>query len=429
MNPFWTVSLFWIGAVVCVVVALALVLPALLRNRKAQTQAGRREVNIAVYRDQLKELEADRANGLIPEAQFQSAKLELEARLADDALAPDAAPAPGGAGGRRLGYALAAILPAAAFGLYFWLGNPASLIDIASGKATAQVAMAGAAGGDHDILSMIQQVEERTRSNPDDGPAWAILAKTYAAVEHWPDALRAYEQAIKLLPEEPSVMTGYAEALAITNNRVLQGRPMELVLQALEKDPDDIKGLELAGINAFQEQNFAVAGYYFKRLHRLLPPESPYAMDVLEAQKEAERLAHSAATGLDNLANPPPPADAKPPVAGAASVEGSVEIAPALKSRLVAGDTVFLFARPGTSGAPVAAIRSTGGSLPLQFKLDDSMAMNPGNVLSQHREVMLVARVSKSGNPIAQPGDLEGKLGGVKVGSTGVKLVIDQVVP
>jgi cytochrome c-type biogenesis protein CcmH len=77
----------------------------------------------------------------------------------------------------------------------------------------------------------------------------------------------------------------------------------------------------------------------------------------------------------------------------------------------------------------VAAIRSNAGSLPLVFNLDDSMAMNPGNVLSSHKEVMLVARVSKSGNPIAQPGDMEGKISGVKVGSTGVKLLIDQVVP
>ena len=430
MNPFWTVSLFWIGAVVCVVIALALVLPALLRARSASGKAGRRDINIAVYRDQLRELEADRANGLLPEAQFQTAKLELEARLADDALAPEAAPEPVSSGSRRLGYALAAIIPVAAFGMYFWLGNPTSLIDIASGKATAPTAMAAAGGGDHDIMAMIQQVEERTRTNPDDVEAWALLAKTYAAVEHWPEALKAFEQAFKLAPDQPSVMTGYAEALAITNNRVLQGRPMELVLQALEKDPDDMKGLELAGINAFQEQNFAVAGFYFKRLHRLLPPESPYAMDVLEAQKEAERLAHAAATGLDNLANvPPPPADAGPAAGGPSSVEGSVEIAPALKSKVAAGDTVFLFARPGTSGAPVAAIRSTGGSLPLQFKLDDGMAMNPGNVLSQHEEVVLVARVSKSGNPIAQPGDLEGRVTGVKVGANGVKVVIDKVLP
>jgi cytochrome c-type biogenesis protein CcmH len=428
MNPFWTVSLFWIGAVVCVVIALALVLPALLRARSGPGKAGRRDINIAVYRDQLKELEADRANGLLPEAQFQTAKLELEARLADDALAPDAAPEPVSGGSRRLGYALAAILPAAAFGLYFWLGNPTSLIDIASGAAAAPTVAADAAGG-HDFMKMIQEVEERTRTNPEDGEAWAMLAKTYAVMERWPEAAQAFEKAAALKPQDASVLSGQAEALAIVNNRVLAGKPMELVQRALELDANDMKALELAGIHAFQEKNFAQAAVLFKRLHQQVPPDSPYAQDILAAQQEAERLVQAGLTGLDDLGRPPPPQDAAPAAGGPSSVEGSVEIAPALKSKVAAGDTVFLFARPGTSGAPVAAIRSTGGSLPLQFKLDDSMAMNPGNVLSQHKEVVLVARVSKSGNPIAQPGDLEGRVSGVKVGANGVKVVIDKVVP
>jgi len=309
------------------------------------------------------------------------------------------------------------------------LGNPESLMVIADTQTGPTQAAMGGAPGDHDFMQMIQQVEEKTRANPDDGEAWGMLAKTYAAMEQWPQALQAYEKAIKLLPDSPSIMTGYAEALAITNNRVLKGRPMELVLAALEADPDDIKGLELGGINAFQEENFAQAAYYFKRLHKLLPPESPYAQDVLEASKEAERLAHTGATGLDDLSNPPPVADSKPAAVEGGSIVGSVDIAPALKSKVSSNDTVFLFARPGTSGAPVAAVRSTAGSLPLEFSLDDSMAMNPGNVLSRHKEVVLVARVSKSGNPIGQPGDFEGRISSVKVGATGVKLVIDQVLP
>ncbi|MFO7543678.1 MAG: c-type cytochrome biogenesis protein CcmI [Thiobacillus sp.] len=429
MNPFWTVSLFWIGAVVCVVIALAFVLPALLRSKAAAGKADRREINIAVYRDQMKELEADRVNGLVSEEQFQTAKLELEGRLADDALTLDTTPEPGRVGSRKLGYTLAAIIPVAAFGLYFVMGNPESLMAIADTQTGPTQAAMGNAPDDHDFMQMIQQVEEKTRTNPDDGEAWGMLAKTYGAMEQWPQALQAYEKAVKLLPGLPSLMTGYAEALAITNNRVLKGRPMELVLTALEADPDDIKGLELAGINAFQEENFAQAGYYFKRLHKLLPPESPYAQDILEARKEAERLAHAAATGLDNLANPPPAADSKSAAVEGARIVGSVDIAPALKSKLSSNDTVFLFARPGTSGAPVAAVRSTAGKLPLEFSLNDSMAMNPGNVLSQHKEVVLVARVSKSGNPIGQTGDLEGRISSVKVGATGVKLVIDQVLP
>lgn len=430
MNPFWTVSLFWAAAAACVAVALVFILPALMRARAVAGKASRRDVNIAVYRDQMKEIETDRGNGLLAEAQYQTAKLELETRLADDALTlPADAPEAARTGSRKLGYALAGILPAAAFGLYFLLGTPTALIAIANAQPDpAHAAAAGAQGG-HDIMKLIQQVEAKTKANPNDGEAWAILAKTYAAVDHWPEALHAYEKAFKLLPEKPSVLSGYAEALAVSNNHQLKGRPMELVLQALEKDPDDIKGLQMAGIGAFQDQGYAKAAFYFKRLHALLPPESPYAQDVLEARKEAERLAQRGRTGLDDLSNPPPASDKNAAKAAGATIKGSIDIAPALKSQLGATDVLFLFARPGQDGAPVAAIRANAGKFPLEFELNDSMAMNPGNTLSRHPQVILVARVSKSGNPMAQSGDLEGTVANVKVGATGVKIVIEQVRP
>jgi cytochrome c-type biogenesis protein CcmH len=430
MNPFWTVSLFWIAVVICIGVALAFVLPPLLRTRTAPGKAARRDVNIAVYRDQMKEIEADRSNGMLTDAQFQVARQELEARLADDALSLDDTPEPGQVGSRKLGYGLAAVLPVAALGLYFWMGQPASLIEIANAQSgPAMAAVPGAAPGEHDFMKLIRKVEEKTQSNPDDGEAWAMLAKSYAATERWPEALQAFEKAIKLLPQDASVLSGYAEALAITNNRVLTGRSMALVQQALEIDPEDIKGLELAGIHAYQEQNFVQASNYFKRLHQLLPPESPYAQDILAAQNETERLAQIGMTGLDNLAAPAPAEVKAASVAQGAAIKGSIDIAPALKSRLADTDVLFLFARPGQSGPPVAAIRASAGQLPLEFELDDSTAMTAGNTLSQHKQVMLVARVSKSGNPMAQPGDLEGTVANVKVGATGVKILIDQARP
>jgi cytochrome c-type biogenesis protein CcmH len=428
MNPFWTVSLFWIAVVVCILIALAFVLPPLLRTRNAAGKAVRRDVNIAVYRDQLQELEADRANGMITDAQFQIARQELEARLADDALGQDEPPEPGQTGSRKLGYSLAAVLPVAALGLYFWLGQPASLIEIADAQSGPAHSAMAAAPGEHDFMELIRKVEEKTQANPDDGEAWAMLARAYAAMERWPEALQAYDKAIKLLPQDASVLSGYAEALAITNNRVLTDRSMALIRKALEIDPEDIKALEMAGIQAYQVQDFVQASHYFKRLHQLLPPESPYAQDILAAQKETERLAQTGMTGLDNLAKPPS-ADVKTTAVASAAIKGSIDIAPALKSRLADTDVLFLFARPGQSGPPVAAIRASASQLPLEFELDDSTAMNPGNTLSQHKQVMLVARVSRSGNPMAQPGDLEGIVANVKVGDSGVKIMIDQTRP
>jgi cytochrome c-type biogenesis protein CcmH len=421
------------ATVVCIALALAFVLPTLLRARTAAGKAARRDVNIAVYRDQMTEIEADLVNGLTSEAQFQTARLELEARLADDALALGDTPEPGRVGSRKLGYTLGAVLPAAAFGLYFWLGSPLSLIAIAdtqSGPAHAAMAAApDATPGEHDFVELIRKVEEKAQASPDDGGAWAMLARTYAAMERWPEALQAYEKVIRLLPQDAAVLSGYAEALAIANNRVLAGRPMALVRKALEIDPADMKGLELAGVHAYQTQNFAKASNYFKHLHQLLPPESPYALEILAAQKETERLAQAGMVGLDNRASPQPADGKTASIAAGAAIKGSIDVAPALKSRLAATDVLFLFARPGQSGPPVAAMRASASQLPLEFELDDSMAMTPGNSLAQHSQVMLVARVSRSGNPMAQPGDLEGTVANVKVGANGVNIMIDRTRP
>jgi cytochrome c-type biogenesis protein CcmH len=411
--------IFWIVAAALVAVALAFLLPPLLRSKQAAALAGRRSINIAVYRDQMKEMEADLRNGLLSAEQFDTAKLELEARLAQDAIdsADDAQPVR--RGGRVLGFSLAGLLPIAAFGIYLTLGNPDAI------NAEARGTDANVAQGGHDLREMLKKIEAKAQAEPNNAEAWAMLAKTYGAMDRWPDALKAYERAVTLSPKVPAVMTGYAEALAIANNRALAGKPMELVLKALEIDPNDSKGLELAAIANFQDKNYAQAAYYFKHLLKQLPPESPYAQDITNAMQEANRLAHGGAEQLDNLGEA---GKAKPAAAGAgASIRGKVDIAPAIKAKVNPQDVIFLFARPSASGAPVAALRATAGKFPIDFELTDAMAMTPDNRLSNFKEVTLTVRVSKSGDVKGAPGDLEGSLANVKVGAKDVSLVIDKV--
>ena len=209
-------------------------------------------------------------------------------------------------------------------------------------------------------------------------------------------------------------------------NRVLEGKPMELVQKALEKDPNDIKGLELSAIGNYQQRNYAKAIYFFKQLYKQLPPESPYAQDVLAAQQEAEGMIKSTLSGMDDLSAQG--TDQTKDGAGA-TISGVVDIAPALKAKVSDKDVVFLFARGGTSGAPVAAIRGPANAFPLEFELNDSLAMNPESRLSKFKEVTLIARVAKSGDVKGAPGDLEGSIKMVKVGAKDVKLLIDSVRP
>lgn len=413
MNSFWSVTLFWAAAAAAVALALAFVLPFLMRSSTVERrQAARRDINLAVYRDQMKDLNNELSNTQLTPEQFLASKLELETRAAEDALAQEervAAPV----ASRRLGFALALVLPVAAIGLYAWLGNPNALTAMAGGQPNAELS---AQPTEADLLQMIERMEARAQANPNDADIWEAMITANAMVGRWPEALKAAEKSLALSPNKPAVMTAYAEALAMSTDMVMAGEPIAMVNKALQADPNDPKGLELAGIHAFQNEQYAEAVAFLDRLQRLMPPDTFYAQEILRMRNEAQRLA-----GLSNG-----PAG---PAASAASVGGSVEVAPALKAQLNAQSTIYLIARAGEGGPPVAAARVALGAFPFQFRLDDSMAMSPDNTLSKHKEVVLLARISASGNPIAQPGDMEGRLVGVAVGSQDVKLVIDRVLP
>lgn len=414
MSSNW---LFLAIAALFVAAALALVLYPLFRRKPAAARAGRRSINIAVYRDQLKEMETDRANGLIGAEQFETAKIELEARLAQDAVeAEDTQPV--SKGGRILGGALAVAIPIAAFALYFTFGSPQALQGVTSaGQPTPR-----------DIQAMLQAAEDKVKANPNDTQTWVMLARAYGVLERWPDAIRAYENLTRLAPGEAAVWSHYGEALALSNGKNLDGKPMELIRKALAIDPKDVKALELSGIYAFQHKDYKAAVKNWQQVVDQSPPGEQYTQEMQSALAQARQLAGEAPAGgskLDNLSS----ADSgNPPAATGKGVTGTVELAANLKGKAAPGDTVFLFARDSQAGGPpLAALRMAAGGLPGQFDLNDSEAMMPGSSLSAHATVTLTARISKTGNATPQPGDLEGEVRDVKVGSSGVKVVIDKV--
>mgnify|MGYP001027168190 FL=1 len=416
MNVLSGSILFWALAALACTVALALVLPGLMR-RRAQPGMAQRAANVDVYRDQLRELEAEHAQGRLDADEFAAARRELAARLAGDALDP-AVPAdapPAAASRRGLGYGLALAFPLAALGLYFVFGTPAAL------TARPAAHPAGMAGAGHDFGALVERVERKVEANPDDAEAWVMLAKSYGVMQRWGEAARAYEKAAVLLPGDAAVLSGHAEALALGNAGRVDDAAMVWVRRALAADPNDMKGLELAGFRALDDRDYARAHDYFSRLHAQLPPELPYAQDILGVREEAARLAGLAPETIVM----PAPADRE----AAAQIAGKVDIAPGLRAQLRADDVLFVFARAAAGGPPVAAIRARAGDLPLAFTLDDSAAMNPGNVLSAHERVNLVARISKSGGPIAASGDLEGELPDVKIGTRNAVILIERVRP
>jgi cytochrome c-type biogenesis protein CcmH len=407
--------IFWGIAAVFVIVALALVLPPLMRRKPAPVKVGRRSINIAVYRDQMKEMEVDRTNGLITDEQFANASSELEARLAQDAVETLDGQLTSKSN-KTLGIVLAVLIPVAAVGLYRQIGTPQAVMP--------QSMMAGqTAGTSPDIQAMLKSAEDKVKANPDDAQTWTMLARAYSVLEKWPDAIRAFENLVRLTPNDASVWSHYGEALALSENRNLEGKPMEMVRKALELDPKEIKALELSGIYAYQHKDYAGAVKNWQQVVELSPPGEEYTKDMQGALDKAKEMAGegSSKPALDNLSG----------FSGAASgkdLTGTVSISAKLKNTIASNDAVFVFARAsGTGGQPLAVIRLDASTLPAAFKLDDSQAMAPGSALSTQKSVDLVARISKSGNAAPSPGDLEGSLKAVKVGTSGINLVIDHV--
>lgn len=430
MSNFWTISLFWALLLLFIAVALAFVLPPLLRRdiRPGQiAQVDRKEVNVAIYYDQLAELKADLDNGELDAAQYEDARREIEKRLSED-VPLESTPVAAAQPRRWPGYVLAGAIPALAIAMYVGLGNPEALL-----MSRADAPAAVAEQGQHDAAPMIAALEAKLKTKPDDAAGWYMLARSYASTGKYNESAQAFEKAAALLPDDARLLADYADVLAMTQGQNLQGKPLELINKALKLNPNDEKALNLAASAAYQNKDFAQAALYWRRLLTLVPPDADVAKDIAAAADEAEKLAASFG-GLDNMSKLSEKGGtggkSEQPRQGAAAISGMVTVSKDLIAKVSPTDQVFIFAQaPQGQKMPIASLKIDSKQLPYRFTLDDAVSMSPNDKLSNHAEVMISARVSKSGQAMAQSGDLQGKIGPVKLGQQGVAIVIDTVVP
>jgi cytochrome c-type biogenesis protein CcmH len=421
-------------AAAMVAAALAWILVPLLRGSSGTGAALAREAsNVAILRDQLRELETDLANGAMPRDQYEQAKGELERRVLEESRAlPGAAAFAPSAAGAMTAAIVAGSLPLAAILLYVALGNFDAFSPRTEGEAAARP---------HDVSpekidSMLKEVEARLAQNPGDAEGWIILARTNYQLSRFPDAARAFERAVALVPDDAALLADYADALGATQGGTLQGKPLELVTRALTLDPANWKALALAGTAAFDRKEYAQAVTYWERMKATVPANSPVAQSIDASIAEARQLGGlkgAPATPPVAVANAPAAAPAtKPPaaVAPAGAVTGTVTLSPAVAAKASPEEVVFIFARAAQGPRmPIAIVRKQVRDLPYAFTLDDSMAMTPESTLSKAGEVVVGARISRSGQAMPQSGDVEGYSSPVKVGTRGVAVVIEKAIP
>ncbi|HEY2337148.1 MAG TPA: c-type cytochrome biogenesis protein CcmI [Burkholderiales bacterium] len=396
--------LFWTLGALLAAGALALAARPFWRRRGAGAGVSREALNAAVYRDQLRELDADLAAGALAQTDYDRSRQEIERRVLEDFSREDEKTEPGG--NRAVAYAVLA-LPLVAVAIYVAVGNPGAL-NPQQDQLTQQ-----------QIEGMVARLAAKLKDNPDDVTGWKMLARSYTVLGRFDNAAEAYAQAATRAPRDAQLLADFADALAMAQGRSLAGDPEKLLARALEVDPQNLKALALAGTAAFDRGNFAVAAAFWQRMLPLVPGDSEDARAIRENVAEAQVRAGAA----PKLAAPARKAPA------AMQLAGTVSLAAALKRQASPDDTVFIFARASEGPPmPLAVLRKKVRDLPVPFALDDSLAMAPSLKLSAFPRVVVSARVSKSGNAAPQPGDLQGASGVVANNARGVKVVIDTVV-
>src|SRR5581483_463407 len=209
----------------------------------------------------------------------------------------------------------------------------------------------------------------------------------------------------------------------------LAGEPRALIEQVLKIAPDDPKALTMAGGAAFEARDYAKAIQYWERLANQVPAESELGQ-ALAAGLSRARAAAGVTSSPPSAAAPPANREGTGASATHASVRGEVHLADALKDKVKPDDTVFIYARAAQGPRmPLAILRKQVKDLPAHFKLDDSMAMNPQMKLSSVDQVVVTARVSRSGTATPASGDLQGETAPLKPDSAQVNITIDRVVP
>ena len=395
---------FVIAAAVLAAIALGLVLRPVLAHKFRGVS--RREANIAIYKDQLRSLESDLAAGKLAREDYERSRMEVQARLLEDVSAGESAAAP--RPGRTSLIVVGAAVPLLAVAIYLATGTPEAMKPEREMPDAAQ------------IEGMVSRLAAKMREHPEDAEGWKMLGRSYTVLGRYPQAVDAYAKAAQRAPRDSELLADFADALAMVHGQSLQGEPERLVERALAIDPHNLKALALSGTAAYERKDYAKAAQIWSRMLPLVPEGSEDARAIAQNVEEARSLAGIGA---------PAKAQEKPAAKAAAGVRGVVKLSAGLKGKVQPDDTLFVFARAAEGPPmPLAVLRAKAGDLPLQFALDDSMSMAQGLTVSAFPRIVVTARISRSGTPTPQAGDLQGASAPVANDARGLTVTIDSVV-
>lgn len=427
---------FILVAVLITVIAIFVLVRPLLKHHETEAHE-RYQQNIHFARERLAELDQQLDKNSISAQDYEDLKLEIENNLAQDidlaANEKNTNPHLDSSSNAVTVTLLCCLLPVLATGLYLLTGTPQAISSAVAQSDPNTAVVAGNNGPDarnSEINSLLRSLENRLLEAPDDIQGWTIAARTYQQLGRYPESIRAYRRLVELDDQNPDYFAGLADVSALHAEGLLAGAPASYVEKALSLNPQHPQAMWLAGLAAAQGGESQLALDYW---HRLMPLLADFPQQQEELRAVIAQTSGVAATKPNPVSQSKPDAASTQTTAQAnpqRNIEVQVSISEAVKSTVNPNATVFVFARAQQGPpAPLAARRLRVSDLPTTIKLSDSDAMMPQLTLSLFEDVVVMARISKSGNPIAQPGDIESLNIETKNNTTTpIKLVIDTVV-
>ena len=273
--------------------------------------------------------------------------------------------------------------------------------------------------------SMVSELARRLERDPNDLNGWLMLGRSYTALQEYPLAVRAFGRAVQLSGgKNAEALTGEAEALALADESELDGRAGRLIEQALALEPDSGKALFLGAAVAARRGDLPLARQRFAKLLTLNPPEAIRPMIEQQIAAIDEKVSGTPAKAAA-MQQGQPQTDSR---GGAPLVHVNVTLAPSLLSS-AGGAPLFVFVRDPAQGGPPLAVKRLESHFPQDVALSPADSMVPGRVFSAGQSVQVVARIARSGSPVAASGDPFGEVT-YQVGHDGlVSLVIDRLTP
>jgi len=419
--------------------ALGFILWPMLGHRKHSASplgdslsAERQQANVSLYQEHLDELKANLARGSIDEDQYQTLLLEQQRALLEDSQS-QAGHSTGSVSQGKLGLVLIALVLPVLASIWYWQQGAAQdwqiTQDIAEKYRNDISAMqAGRRPDKQPALALVNRLQSRLESRPENQQSWYLLARTAMELQDYLLAIRAYQRLLQLAPNSGGIMAEQAQAMFLGNGNQMSPDVAAMVAKSLTLEPNNTTALGLAGIAAFEQKDYAMAIQSWRQALKFNVAQgesgqSSGAQALMGGIARAQELLGESAGGIEE------PAQGEG-VSALPSISVNVEISKDIAAS--SDQVVFVYARAWQgSKMPLAIRKLSVADLPLTVTLDESMAMAPGMTIASVPELEVIARLSKDGGAIAQPGDWIGSSGmlELKGAPASVGIIISEMLP